>query len=203
MTQALRCRQCSAPVTDDRWTNCPFCGAVLLKATINPLRAVVAPERFDAVERSPQFGALMRHEPSSTRHLVGNGFATVFLILFTVASGAMSVVAMEAGPVAIVPLIICGVGAAMLLRQVNSSSKFAKAKIQREVSVWRDERTQVSGGRGDSSAVTHHFVLLETRNGRRQEFECSDELAGAHASGDIGVAFVRGDVLLDFRRVDV
>jgi hypothetical protein len=202
MTQALRCEQCSAPVTDDRWTNCPFCGAVLLKATINPLRAVVAPERFAAVERSPQFAALMRHQPSSTRHFVGNGVATLFLIVFTVGSGTMAVFALENGLIGIVPLFICAVGAWMLIAQVNSTSKFAKAKVQRQVSVWRDERTQVSGGSGDSSAVTHHYVLLETRNGRRQEFECSDELAGAHASGDIGVAFVRGDVLLDFRRVD-
>jgi hypothetical protein len=202
MTQALRCEQCSAPVTDDRWTNCPFCGAVLVKATINPLRAVVAPERFAAVERSPQFPALMGHQPSSTRHLVGSGFTTLFMVLFTLASGAVSVFALEAGPVAIVPFAMCCIGAVMLLGQLNSTAKFAKAKVQRVVTVWRDERTQVSGGSGDSAAVTHHYVLLETRNGRRQEFECSVELAGAHASGDIGLAFVRGDILLDFKRVD-
>jgi hypothetical protein len=46
-------------------------------------------------------------------------------------------------------------------------------------------------------------VLLEDRSGGRREYSCNSRLAGAHAPGDIGVAFLRGGFLLDFKRVAV
>jgi DNA-directed RNA polymerase subunit RPC12/RpoP len=202
MVEAFRCSQCSAAVTDDRWTNCPYCGAVLAKPTINPLRAVVAPERFASVERSPGYTQLMSRTPSSTGEMVGFGFRTVFLVVFVLVSGAMTVAFLAAGPLALVPGFICGVGVVMLVRSSQQAATFAKAELERTIAVWRDERTEVSDGGKNSSARTDHFVLLEDREGRRVEFPCDARLAGAHAPGDIGIAYLRGGVLLDFVRVD-
>jgi len=202
MVEAFRCSQCSAAVTDDRWTNCPYCGAVLAKPTINPLRAVVAPERFAAVERTPAYEELLRRTPSSTGKLVGFGFQTAFLVLFVLVSGAMTVGFLAAGPLALVPGFICGVGVWMLVRNSKQAANFAGSQLQRTIAVWRDERTEVSGGGKNSSATTTHYVLLEERDGKRTEVPCEDGLAGAHAPGDIGVAYLRAGVLLDFQRVD-
>jgi len=202
MVEAFRCSQCSAPVTDDRWTNCPYCGAVLAKPTINPLRAVVAPERFAAVERSPGYEELMRREPSGTKQMLGMGCQTAFLLVWTIGAAVMTVVFLAAGPLAIVPGAMCAVGILMLVRLSGQTARFAGAALERRIAVWKDERTEVSGGGKHSSASTTHYVLLEERDGKRTEVPCDDGQAGAHAPGDIGVAYLRAGVLLDFQRVD-
>jgi hypothetical protein len=201
MVEAFRCSQCSAPVEDDRWTNCSYCGAVLAKPTINPLRAAVAPERFTAVERSPGYEALLRRKPSGTGKLFGMAFQTAFLLVFIVVSGSMTV-AFPAGPFAFVPGFLCAAGIYLLVRTSSRAARFAGAVLERRVAVWKDERTQVSGGGEHSSASTSHYVLLEERDGKRTEVPCDKRLAGAHAPGDIGIAYLRGGVLLDFQRVD-
>ncbi len=203
MVEAFRCSQCSAPVTDDRWTNCPYCGTVLAKPTINPLRAAVAPERFAAAERSPGFDELQRRTPSGSGALVGMGLQTAFLVVWTLIAGAMTIPFLAAGPLALVPAAMCAFGIVMLVRSSQRTAQFANARLERHVAVWKDERTEVSGGGRNSSASTHHFVLLELRDGQRSEFPCDDRLAGAHAPGDIGMAYLRGGVLLDFVRIDV
>ena len=203
MTEAFACSQCSAPVTDDRWTSCPFCGAVLNKPTINPLRAVVAPERFAAVESSPRHAELMRHQPSTTGVVFGMGCQTAFLVVFVVIAGAMTLgFAAFTGPLALFPLVILGVGVYMLVTQGKRAAQFASGELERRIAVWKDERTEVSGGGKNSSASTYHYVLLEMRDGRREELPCDARLSGTHAPGDIGVAYLRGGVLLDFKRVD-
>lgn len=202
MVEAFRCSQCSAPVTDDRWTNCPYCGAVLSKPTINPLRAAVAPERFASVESSPAYAELMRREPSGTKQMLGMGCQTAFLLLWTVGAGVMTVLFLPAGPLAIVPGAMCGIGIFMLVSLSTKTAKFAGAELERRIAVWKDERTEVRGGGKNSSATTTHYVLLEERDGKRTEVPCEDGLAGAHAPGDIGVAYLRAGVLLDFQRVD-
>ncbi len=203
MVEAFRCSQCSAPVTDDRWTNCPYCGTVLAKPTINPLRAAVAPERFAAVERSPGFAELMRREPSGAGTLAGKGVQTVFLLLWTVGCGVGTVLFLPVGALALMPAAMCIVGIVLVVRQSADTARFAGSELERRVAVWKDERTEVRGGGENSSATTYHFALLEERSGRRKEYSCSAQLAGANAPGDIGVAYVRAGVLLDFQRVDV
>jgi len=203
MVEAFRCSQCSAPVTDDRWTNCPYCGTVLSKPTINPLRAVVAPERFAAVERAPAYAELLRRAPSGTGQMVGLGAQTVFLLLWTIGCGVGTMLFLPTGLMALMPAAMCVFGVVLLVRQSARTAEFANAALERRIAVWKDERTEVRGGGQNSSATTHHFVLLEGRDGRRAEYSCSSRLCGANAPGDIGVAYLRAHVLLDFQRVDV
>ena len=203
MVEAFRCSQCSAPVTDDRWTNCPYCGTVLAKPTINPLRAVVAPERFAAVERASGYAELMGRAPSGAAQLAGQSLQTLFLVIWTIVAGAMTLAFLRTGPLALLPALMCAFGVVMLARQSARTAAFAKAALERRIVVWKDERTEVRGGGQHSSATTHHYVLLEDRDGRRAEFSCSAALCGATAPGDIGVAYTRAGVLLDFQRVDV
>lgn len=202
MVEALRCSHCSAPVVDDRWINCPYCGSVLAKPTVNPLRAVVAPERFDAVERSPVYTDAAKDEPSAAGAIMGHGFRTVFLVVWTAMAIFMTAASLPMGPVSLIPLTMGIVGVILVFVSANEARRLATARTERVVAVWRDERTEVSGGGERSSASTNHFVLLERRDGRRSEYACSAKLAGMTAPGDIGVAFLRAGTLLDFRRVD-
>jgi len=177
---------------------------VLVKATINPLRAVVAPERFEAVARSEEYAQLMRREPSAAAAIAEGGCSSMFALIFVLVSGGMGIASLPfAGPLAIVPLGMCGFGIFMLIAQSRKTARLASSPTERLIAVWRDERTEVSGGGENSSATTRHFVLLEVRGGKRKEFSCSLKLSGAHAPGDIGVAYLRDEVLLDFQRVNV
>lgn len=202
MVEAFRCSHCSAPVTDDRWTNCPYCGSVLDKPTIDPLKAVVAPQRFEAVERSREYLEAVRETPSGAGTIAGMGFRTVFLIGWTAVAGGMTVMALPFGPMAFVPALMGIAGVVLVIVSGREMGRFASAKTERIVAVVRDERTEVSGGGEHSSASTTHFLLLEARNGTRGEYRCDAATAGRLAPGDIGVAFVRERHLLDFKRVD-
>lgn len=204
MPHALTCSQCKAPVTDDRWINCPYCGALLVKPVLNPNKAVVAPERFAAVENSPEYASLARHRPATLSHSIGGGMTVLVLALVTVAVAFLTVVvAKESGFVAVFPAIVTVLALVMLQRAMKSAQQFSAAPLERHIVVWRDERIEVSGGGDNRRAVTHHYALLENREGERIEFRCGAQLAGAHAPGDIGVAFLRGGILLDFKRVAV
>jgi DNA-directed RNA polymerase subunit RPC12/RpoP len=204
MPQAVNCSQCKAPVTDDRWINCPYCGALLAKPVLNPNKAVVAPERFAAVESSPEYASLKSYTPSATAANLELGGGVAAALAFTgIAAVATAVFAQSSPVVAIVPAFITLVGLITVVYQLATANKQWNAPIDRHVLVWRDERTVVSGGGQHSRATTKHYVLLEDRDGRRAELACSSQLAGAHAPGDIGVAFLRGGFLLDFKRVAV
>jgi hypothetical protein len=144
----------------------------------------------------------MRHAPSGTGELFGLGFQSAFLLLFTVGTGVMTFLFLPAGPMAIVPALLCVLGLVQLSRSASRTVSFAGAGLERRLAVWRDERTEVSGGGKHSSATTEHFVLLEGRDGQRAEVECGGDVAGKHAPGDIGVAYLRDGVLLDFRRIE-
>jgi len=202
MASPLHCSHCAAPVQDARATSCPYCGTVLAPPAADPLRAVVAPERFAAAERASGYAALLRHTPSETRVLFGLGCATVFLLGWIAMAVGMTVLFLPAGPMALVPGGMAVLGVVLLVTHSSRAVGFARAPLERRLLVWRDERTEVDGGGKHRSATTTHFALLEDRDGRRLEVSCDERLAGAHAPGDIGIAFLRAGVLLDFRRVE-
>ena len=77
------------------------------------------------------------------------------------------------------------------------------ARLERSIALVADERTEVSGGGKDSSASTSYHVLLEWKEGQRRELKPSARVTGAVAPGDIGVAYVKANRLLDFRRIPV
>lgn len=204
MPSAVLCSQCQAPVTDDRWISCPYCAALLVKPVLNPNKAVVAAERFLAVERSPEFDRWIRHTPDASAHETSLGLRTLFLAVFCLGTLFITiVVAVQDGAGAFIPALMFGVALWWLVRHLRRAREFSKAPLDRRIVVWRDERTQVSGGGENSPARTTHFALLESRDGERVEFQCNAELAGGHAPGDIGIAYLRGGILLEFKRVAV
>ena len=101
-----------------------------------------------------------------------------------------------------VPVIMIVIALAM----VASAVKFAKAPVRRAVFAVVDERIDVSSsstGRRQSHATrTRYYATLQARDGSRIEYETYDWLAGRIAAGDIGVAFTKGDMLIDFLRLE-
>lgn len=204
LTNGSKCPGCAALIRDDRSKYCPYCGVLIPHVPMNPTAALAAPERFAAVERSSEFDALMKHAPSGAGQIAGGGVLIAFMLVWTIAAGGMALFMSNFAPTlfVVVPALMSAFGVFVIVKTVLKTAKFSGAELERFVAVVRDERTAVSGGGQHSSASTHHYFLLENRDGQRREYECRSKDAGLTAPGDIGVAYVRDDVLLEFRRVE-
>jgi hypothetical protein len=102
----------------------------------------------------------------------------------------------------LVCLFFVAVGVLVVASSMKKTAAFAAAPLERLQALVADKRTEVSGG-GDSAATTRYFVTLETGDGRRLEVGTAGKVAGKAVAGDVGIAYVKGGVLLDFERVQV
>jgi hypothetical protein len=103
----------------------------------------------------------------------------------------------------IVPLVVLGVAVIGFLSALGKGAILATSELLVRPAIVAGERTSVDGGGGSSSSTTHYFVTLESRDGERTEFSASDKLAGRVTEGDIGVAYIKADCLIEFERVRV
>ncbi len=135
----------------------------------------------------------------------GHGFQAAFGIVFAVVAVGIGVGALgmgAPGPFALIPFVMAGVGVWMAIQGGSKTANFAAAKERSIPALVADERTEVSGGR-DRATTTEYFVSLQTEHGRRREYNANSSLAGRLTRGDMGMATVRGDYLMQFVRIDV
>lgn len=211
MTTSVRCVQCGAPFRAPEERLCSYCG------TQRPAPAVPAPAsapdlatRFAAARAHAGLAALMQRRPSMLGHVVGGVFGLVFLVVFCLVAGAMvifiapQVVTRDGGLFGslfcLVPALILAAGLALLLQAARRMARFRSAPLERRLARILDERTEVSGGK---HAHTSHYVTLEWEDRARHEYTVSGLLAGQITRDDLGLAYVKGDVLLEFLRLDV
>jgi hypothetical protein len=125
-------------------------------------------------------------------------FALGFLVFSTGAMDEHTPAAFRFGFMAVPVLMI-----AISIGIAAKGARFAAAPIRRELAVVVDERTQVSGGGQNSSVSTSYYATLQSRDGMRIEYGTYGWLAGRIAATDIGVAFIKGDRLVDFLTLHV
>lgn len=204
----LRCASCSGTLSHEM-TECPYCGAVRADAPIaSPPPSSPTPptveERLAAIREQADFATWMRHSPSMTGHVAGTGVAVVFLVVFIgVAIFMTTMFQMAPAPMSYFPLLFVAFGIFGLFSVLKKSASFAKSPLERTPAHVLDERVSVSGGGKNSSASTAYYVTLTREDGNRQEFQTTGKIAGVITRDDVGVAYVKGEHLLDFRRVQV
>jgi hypothetical protein len=198
----LSCPRCGAPVKDVTAATCDHCNAALPRLAV-PSAPGLEPERFANAARSARFAQLQAFTPSSTGTTAGFIVGLVFLALFTTVAAGMTVPFLIMGPFALIPAFMAVLGVVGFFWLLHRWRRFAAAPLERHLRVVRDERVQVSdlGTGNDRRVRQQNYVLLEGPEGQRTEYECSAALAGAVARGDIGVAFVRDEVLLAFETI--
>jgi hypothetical protein len=204
---APRCLHCAAPIADSHAERCSFCGNALAPAMPPPAAAHAAPraptvaELLAGVERYPEFQKWMAWTPSDLGVRVRLGLAMSFGIFVLVAAIALLFAAVPKEPAAVViSVVVLTVGLAITLTAGLRATSFARARLQRVPALVVDKRTKVSGGGNNSSASTTYYATLEQVDGLREEYEIDSKLSGSIAQGDIGLAFLRGGMLLDFKR---
>lgn len=195
---------------------CPNCGARVLRPGIQaacdycesgleisrPPRVEERLRRFERIEADPGLPRLLERPIGGGGHLAGS----LFMLLVLGGMAAFGVVlatkmAPQGGGFVIVPLVFVAIAIAGFVKAMGNSARFASDPGRAVPAIVVDERVEVSG-RSDGPSTTRNYATLEDRDGQRRELSTSASVAGKIAPGDAGIAYERGDVLLDFARID-
>jgi hypothetical protein len=203
MTTSVRCSQCGAPFRAAEERFCTYCGTQ--RPTPAPPPPTAAPDhsaRFAAARAHASLRELMGRAPSTAGHTLGGLFTMGCLVLFCVVAGTLVLGFNHAGAglFAVVPCFIFGVGLFLLVTFGARMARFHGSELERKLVRVLDERTDHSGG---ENSTTTYYVTLEGEDRRRSELRLEGSLAGKLTRDDIGLAYVKGDVLLDFARLEV
>ena len=210
VNEARQCSNCGGRPTAADQRFCGFCGVELPTLPEAP-RVVVhtgpygdLEARFAALDEHPALERLGRHVPSTTAKSASMFGQVLFGLVFTVVAlfitfmfGAL------AGPLAMIPLIAVVVGVTLTVGGIRQAARYSSSPLLRIKALVVDERVQVSGGGGNSQASTTYFATLQDAGGHRTEYQVDDEIAAEVTEGDLGIAFIKGPVLVDFARIQV
>ena len=200
-----RCPNCAALAREADQRYCAYCGHALPREEPPPAsRPPSVAELLAEVERHPELRSWMAHRPSGVGFAFGLGATAVFGLVFAgIALVMLKLVGGFGGMPGVfglVPLLFVGVGLLVAFGVGAKALRFVNAPLLRVPALIVDERTAVSGGGRNSSASTSYNATLEAADGRREEYRIDGRLAGRVAPGDYGLAYLRGGILLDFRR---
>lgn len=162
------------------------------------------PERFDRVAEHPSF----KEAPAEPRdvHLLGIAEIGPSALL----PGAISLTVtllwllgdFSAGNLVLVALVLAGFGIAIALK-LRKANAVRAMPAERFVGVVVKERFDLYRPFNDRRHNTQHYVVLQTRDGLRREFIAPSRVVSKFAVDDIGIAYVKKNVLVEFVRVDV
>lgn len=105
---------------------------------------------------------------------------------------------------AIVPRGVIAIGITGGIYAWKQVDQADNAPLVTRAAIVTDKRTEVRGGGRNSSASTHYYATFEDESGARDEYRVWDGMMfGRLAAGDAGVLFLRGNLAVDFDRVEV
>lgn len=200
----VHCKNCDAPVVEGAGRFCSHCGTVLPDAPrIAPHEYVTHAERFEAAGRAEGYAAAMAHAPAASSlpgilgPLAGIAGVGVFFGVLMPPAPASAPPVFKVGKLAMATIMV-GVFAYLLVKGI----RFHRAPLERLVAVVLEERTEVREVGKKGRTRSHYFVTLQRRDGTRRECETSGAVAGQVTRADIGVAYVKGQRLVGFRRLE-
>lgn len=203
---SVRCERCGA-TQDTDGAFCSYCGSRIIRP--DQLKTALAtaadPGRFDLVKASSAFELAMAHEarPPVAANIVAPIVMIGFVVVFVGVAASMFAGDSHTPPAFkfaffAVPAVMLIVALVMIAKGV----KYAREPIHKEILVVVSEREEVRGGSDNHAATTHYYATLQDRSGARVEYETEGWLAGRIAATDIGVAFLKGNRLVDFLRIE-
>jgi hypothetical protein len=99
--------------------------------------------------------------------------------------------------------LLLGVFGWALYMSLKKANAVRDAPVERVVAVIIKERMDLRQRFGDRRQSLRTYVIVQTRDGERREYFAPKHVAGRYAVDDIGIVYVKADVLVDFLRVDV
>jgi hypothetical protein len=204
MSEGRQCSGCGARVTQSEGRFCQYCGAELpALPREEPPPSESSPDPFAALSRDPALEQILALRPSTAAPMMGYGCGIVAGFFFIAVSLFVFTGFQMVGgfPFSLFPLLFVGIGVTIVVVSIRKAMKYGGAPLESRPALVSGERTMVTGGGRDSSASTSYFVTLEFEDGRREEYRTTGKVTGEVREGDLGVAFVKGGYLLDFRRL--
>jgi hypothetical protein len=199
----MKCPSCGADIPAGS-TRCEYCGSTVA-AEYRQSQTSPPASPFDRIKQSPQYAirtAAERLEKLPTPGVIGVAIPLVFLTIFILASGFMSVMFLGvAGPFAVVPIGFVVIGVLMFIKVLQKTAQFQSSSSVGRPAIIRAKRTEVSGGSDNHSASTSYFITAEFEAGDRQEYAADAALYARVAEGDAGVLYTRSELAQDFDRI--
>ncbi len=183
---------------------CGQCGARVAHGVADLEAYRSGPERFDRVAVAPGYAAAMRHTPelSASREA---GWPLVRLVAGAALIGWFAVAAVATGDVRTMAVAAVG-GAVVLARLVQGvvvGVRRLRAPTERLVAIVAAEKYVATGLKADPVGTCEHRLTLDDRGGAARAVFAPAVLMGEVAIGDIGVAYLRRDRLVDYRWFDI
>lgn len=156
--------------------------------------------RFARAQRLPAYQDAMVASPDAPSGIVE--------LLAPIAMGVFGVYffrefrAHASGDLARFGLLVIVAWSGALAWLLTSAIRYQAAPLERIVVVVIDERTAISGGRDRQPIRTRYHVTLQRDDGQRFERVCPEHLSRLIVPGDLGVAYVKHDRLVDFARLE-
>lgn len=213
VTTPQPCPECGARPRGSDVTFCSYCGTrLIVERSAGEMRRDDRQARLGRVRGDLAYADAMLHSPSLTTHLAGGmmgvgcmvGFAAVAGLMALGASGLSLFGFRQFGAAGapglifvLVPLLMCGIGIMGAITAARRTRMLSMGVFERLPALVRDERSES----GEKS--TSHFVTLEFEDGARTEYQVDGRTSGSVAPDDVGVAYIKGGFLIDFRRFDV
>jgi hypothetical protein len=201
--EARRCASCGADAPRSEARFCEHCGAPLASTPAppppDPFGDVAA--RFRALAEHAELARLLQAKPEIPE-LAGKTLPSFLFLLFLAVLGLFaSLLCFQiCPPLGFAPLALVGVGFLVLVRQMLWS---ARAPLTAHPALIVELRAKLQAGAEHSPAHTRHFVTLQFDDGGRAEHECFASALPALEVGALGVAYLKGERLAAFTRVEV
>jgi hypothetical protein len=164
-----------------------------------------APERYDRVLAHPTYTSAPP-EPVGMPWIGIADMTPSSLLSAAISLVIAMAILLQGRHTPVMQLILIGVvagttlGIVGLVRRLRS---LREAPTRREIAVVVKERPDVGRRFGDRQARTRYYAMLQTRDGRRTECFVPASVVGRFAVDDIGIAYTKANVLVEFIRVDV
>jgi hypothetical protein len=201
----VRCARCGAPVEDaTAQLYCVHCRARIVHGVADLDAYRTAPERFDRVTVEPGYATALHHTPvlpagrelgSPLGNLAGGVLVLAALLALMLTDGDREAL-----------LALVAVGAVWLwfaLRAVVIAVRRVRAPTERLVAIVAADHYAATFAQRDPVGVCNHRVVLRDRAGATRAVYAPGALMGDVAVGDIGLAYLRRDRLVDYRWFDV
>ncbi|MEM6992522.1 MAG: DUF2500 family protein [Myxococcota bacterium] len=151
------------------------------------------------VEADERYAGALAHEPKvhTALYEIATVFAFAMSLLFVLAGLAMML--FVGTPTLVLWVLMSLLFAALTFHGMIAARRYARAPVHAAARYVQGKRTHTSGGT-DSGPTTSYFVTLEDADGVRRELRSRGRIAGLLVSGDAGVAYIKRDWLVEFRR---
>jgi len=206
--EVVKCPACGGKLPQPLPSVCPYCRAALAVSVTATPRAAQPPhsalsERLAAAERDPEVARLMIREVMGSTPYLQGGFTVVFGIVFLGILFFMlsRIRGFFSDGFTLVPVLMVAIMLTVVIAAVIKLGSHASAPLLRRIGHVADERVEVSGASNSGSARTSYYATLDFADGSRSEYQVAHGLAGKLARGDVGMAYMKGDWLLDFERL--